>query len=155
MLAFWRKRREKRERMEALQELGRNIGDQATAELSLFIEMNIVPKRKAFLEVLHGQHDTIDERLKEFEADGEVSREEAAAIDVRLMLENWDARKDEQLKSARQWLSEQYEIAAAVGAEREYHASVEDALTEQRLILLTDGMASINRVLGHPDQQGA
>ncbi|MGZ2411282.1 hypothetical protein ACUXST_000679 [Sphingomonas sp. F9_3S_D5_B_2] len=146
MFNFLKKRREKAERAAELQELGRVLGESLDAEVELFIEMNIVPRRKAFLEVLHGQIAQIDARLKELDPQGELSRYEAAAIDVRIMLENWDNHKEDELKSARQALAEEYRLAEAAGVSDDFQALVERSLAEQRLILLTDSMAAINEV---------
>lgn len=146
MFGILKRRREKRDRREALNALGRNLGESLNAEIALFIEMEIVPIRKAFLDILHGQIAKIEERLKEAEVEGELSREDAAALDVRIMMDNWDERNDGQLQSARSWLAEQYEMADAVGIAEEFQGFVKSALVEQRLILLTDGMAAINEV---------
>lgn len=148
MFDFLKARREKREHKEALQEIGRTLAEMLNSELALFIEMQVVPVREAFLEVCQGQLAQLDERMKEAEVEGELTRDEAAALDVRMMMDNWDKRTDERLNAAREWLDEQYEMAEAAGVEAEFHAAVEDAMTEQRMILLTDGMGEINRIAG-------
>ena len=92
MLGSLKRRREGRQRAAEARKLGEAAGDHMRAELDLFIEMEVVPRRKAFLEVFRGQLETIDERLVEFEAREEVSRLEAAGMDHRIMLENWSER---------------------------------------------------------------
>lgn len=164
MFNFLKKRREKAERAAELQKLGRVLGESLDAEVALFIEMNIVPRREAFLEVLNGQIAQIDGRLKELDPESELSRDEAAAIDVRIMMENWDSHKEEELQSARQSLAEEYRLAEAAGVSEDFQALVERSLMEQRMILLTDGMAAINEVAAGtratdapytPDSEGA
>jgi hypothetical protein len=146
MLGFLKARRDKRERQAALRELGETLAADFNAQVALFIEMSVVPVRKAFLESCQGQLAQLDERMKDAEVEGELTREEAAALDVRIMMDHWDGRATELLDAARQWLAEEYDLAEAAGIAAEFHASVEDAINGQRMILLTDGMAEINRI---------
>lgn len=98
MLGYFKKKREEHERAIALQSLARNMGDALRVELDLFIELEVVPRRKAFLEVFRGQLASIDERLAEFNDGEEVSRLDAAGIDYRLLMENWRERDEERLR---------------------------------------------------------
>lgn len=155
MFNFLKKRREEAARAAELQELGRVLGESLDAEVALFIEMNIAPRRKAFLEVLHGQIAQIDTRLTELDPEGDLGRDEAAAIDVRIMLENWDKHREEELQAARDALAEEYRLAEAAGVAEDFQALVERSLAEQRLMLLTDGMAAINEVAAGTRATGA
>lgn len=148
MFSFLKSRREKRERRETLQEIGRKLAEDFKAQIAAFIAIKIVPLRKAYFEQWQGLMANIDQRIKDAEAEAEITREEAAAIDVRSMMDEWDEHAEERLQSARQWLVEEYELAAAAGVADEFHASVENAINEQRLILLTDGMGEINKIAG-------
>lgn len=139
MFGYWRKRREKRERAKKLRKLGETMGAHLRAELDLFIELEVAPRRKAFVEIFRGQLEALDERLVEFGAT-DVSRVEAAGIDYRILLENWDKHHDDQRARAEEFLREPLEVAEAAGVLDEYRASVEQALTEQKLALMNDGL---------------
>lgn len=95
MFGYFNKRREKRERAEELRKVGALMADHLRAELDLFIELEVVPRRTAFVAVFRGQLETLDDRLVEF-GDAGVSRLEGAGIDYRIMLENWDKHHDDQ-----------------------------------------------------------
>lgn len=139
MFGYFKKRREKRERAEELRKLGESMGDHLRAELDLYIELEVAPRRKAFVDVFRGQLLTLDDRLVEFEAT-DVPRVEAAGIDYRIMLENWDKNEEERVARADQFLSEPLEFARAAGVEAEYRAAVSQALTDQRLTLMNEGL---------------
>lgn len=140
MFGYFKRKREQRERAAELRKLGEVMGDHLRAELDLYIEMNVVPRRKAFLDVFRGQLETLDERLVEFDAAEEVTRLEAAGVDYRIMLENWSKREDEQMADIEHSLREQFDIAEAAGVAGEYRASVQDALNNQKLALMNDGL---------------
>ena len=140
MFRYFKERREKRERAAELQELARSVGESLRAELDLFIAMEIAPTRKAFLEVFRGQLETLDQRLAEADAGEQVSRLEGAGIDYRILMENWQERRDAQFEAAHQSLREQFDIADAAGVRAEYDAAVEDALDDQQLALMSDGL---------------
>jgi hypothetical protein len=139
MFGYFKRKRQQRERAVELRQLGEAMGEHLRAELELYIEMTIVPRRKAFIDVFSGQLETLDERLVEFDAE-EVTRLEAAGIDYRIMLENWSKHEDEQMDHAEQSLREQLDIADAAGVVDEYRASVQEALANQRLALMSDGL---------------
>lgn len=140
MFGYFTRKREQRERAAELRKLGEVTGDHLRAELDLYIEMNIVPRRKAFIDVFEVQLETIDDRLAEFEAAEEVTRLEAAGIDYRIMLENWEKREDEQMADAEDSLREQFDIADAAGLTEEYRGSVREALANEKLALMIDGL---------------
>ena len=140
MFGYFKKRREKREQAAELRELAQSVGESLRAELDLFIAMEIAPTRQAFLEVFRGQLETLDQRLAEAEAGEQVSRLEGAGIDYRILMENWQERRTAQLEAAHQSLREQFDIAVAAGVKGEYDAAVEDALNDQQLALMSDGL---------------
>jgi hypothetical protein len=139
MFGYFKKRREQRERRDELRKLGESMGDHLRAELDLYIELEVAPRRKAFVEVFRGQLETLDDRLIEFEAT-DVSRVEAAGMDYRIMLENWDEHEADRLARAGQFLAEPLEFAKAAGVEADYRAAVSQALTDQKLALMNDGL---------------
>lgn len=140
MFGYFKKRREQRERSAQLKQLGEAMGEHLQAELDLFIELEVIPRRKSFLEVFRGELEKLDQRIVTYGAEGEVTRVEAAGIDYRIMFENWTKREADQLARAREYLREQFDIAEAAGVEKEYHASVEEALANQKLVLMSDGL---------------
>jgi hypothetical protein len=165
MFGYFRKRREKRERAAELQQLGNTLGESLMAELDLFLEVEVKPKRAAFLEVFRGQLASLDERLAEAGAGEEVSRLEAASIDYRLLLENWQERRPAQMEQAHDWLREQFDLADAAGVRAEYEAAVENALNDQHLALMNDGLEVLMEMVpesradydsaSHPSARGA
>lgn len=138
MLGYFKRRREARERKADLTKLAELLGEHLRAELDLFIEMQIKPTRAAFLEVFRGQLETLDQRIAE--SGDDISRLEAAGIDYRLMLSHWQEREAEQYAAAEDWLAEQFEEADALGVRGHYEAAIKDALTDQQLALMSDGL---------------
>lgn len=147
MFGYFKKKREKRERAAELQKLGETLGEQLMAELELFIEMEIKPRREAFLQVFRGQLESLDERMVELEAPEEVTRLEMAGIDYRILLENWQERRDAQIEEARGSLREQFELAEAAGVQANYEAAVLNALNDQHLALMNDGLEVLMEVV--------
>ena len=153
MFNFFKTRREKAQRKAVLEEYGQILGDGLRAELNLFLELKIVPVRHAYMEVLTGLLATLDERMSDMIAaseltEGDVDREEAAALEVRTMMDNWEGHEAERLEDAHIFLREQFDIAKEAGVADYYETAVGEALNEQRLILLTDGMGAVNSFMG-------
>lgn len=116
------------------------MGDHLRAELDLFIELEVVPRRKAYLEVFRGELQAIDERLNEPDVPENFGRLELAGLDYQIMLENWTKHEEEQMNSAERSLQEQFDIADAAGVINEYRASIQEALNNQKLLLMSDGL---------------
>jgi len=140
MFGYFKKRRERRKRAAEIQALAENVGETLRAELDLFIAVEIAPTREAFLEVFRGELQRLDERLAEMDESGQVGRLEGAGVDYRILMENWQQRRPVQVDRAHQFLREQFDIADSVGIRAEYEAAVEDALNDQQLALMSDGL---------------
>ena len=140
MFGYFKKKREKRERAAELNQMAESVGASLRAELDLFIVSTIKPRREAYLEIFRGQLERLDERMVELEAPAEVTRLEMSGIDYRLMLENWSNHEGEHIQEAEDWLSSEFEIADVTGVRAEYEAAIKEALADQHLKLMSDGL---------------
>lgn len=133
--------------------VGEAAGKYAMTVLDRFIELEIVPRRRAFIDVFQGQLDTLDERLAKFDATGRASREELAGIDYRILLNNWRERRGEQSEQAANWLSVQLEQAEAIDCGEDVRTVIDQALDHQQTMLTIDGLEMLLKVV--PDYDNA
>jgi hypothetical protein len=138
MLGYFRRKREERKKLKEMNEVAVKTGDWLRAELDLYVELNLVARRQAFLEVFRGRLEEIDETLKDFEP-GEVTRLEAAGAEFQMLIENW-TDDSENLDHARKFLSEEFQVAEELGVAAEYTASVRAEFEDQKLLLMNDAM---------------
>lgn len=127
--------------------MGMDFADNFRAELDLYIELQVVPVREAFLGVLTDQLSKLDERIGEF-PDEQISRADMARLDLRLLVENWGERQERRYQGAMDWLSEHMEVADAIGSRDEIEMFVKAALADQDLILYKQGIDATADVIG-------
>lgn len=124
-------------------EQGQALGQDAMAALDLFIEVQVVPRRKAFLEVFKGQLERLDERRVEMDGTGKTTRAQLARLDFEILRENWRERRGEQIAEASTWLDGHLRQAEGIDCISDFRDAIEQALSRQGAILVSDGLSML------------
>jgi hypothetical protein len=143
MFAYFKKQREKREASNS----GKIAGAEMRAEIDQFIELEIVPQRNHFLEVFNKYLRDAPERLVA-SCEAKLSLGESVGIDYRVMMENWNDLRFNQMTRAEEFLHEWFEVVDNLGIRNEFLGAIEQALDNQKFTLMREGLELMTATLG-------